>query len=128
MTESAATAALPDDRRREPRQTLTDVTVAIEGRAYPVRDWSESGFLAEGYEGGLGVGDRTDIDMSAPSSDGAIDVACQAIVVRVDGEARTLAAAFVRLDRETRVALQEHFQKIDATERGGNRDRPESRD
>lgn len=117
MDKPVTQAAEQDERRREPRQTLTDATVTIEDRAYAARDWSESGFLIDGYEGGLAAGDRTDIRMSVPLDDGSLDLACQAIVVRIDAAAKTLAAAFARMDREMRVALQRHFRGVEAADR-----------
>lgn len=122
MEKPVTQATEKDERRRETRQTLTDATVMIEDRAHAARDWSESGFLVEGYEGGLAAGDRTDIRMSVPADNGAFDLACQAIVVRVDAEAKTLAGAFARMDKETRVAIQRHFREIEAADRNADPD------
>ena len=123
MDKPVTQTAGKDERRREPRQMLTtDATVTIEGRAHAARDWSESGFLIDGYEGGLAAGDRTDIRMSVPLDDGAFDLACQAIVVRIDAATKTLAAAFARMDRETRVALQGHFRGVEAADRTADPD------
>ncbi|MDH3593248.1 MAG: hypothetical protein OEU09_00955 [Rhodospirillales bacterium] len=98
------------DRRRETRNATPGGTVEIDGRAYPIVNWSYSGFLAESYAGDRKAGDRVDITFTVEPGDGrAFAFACKAMMVRVDPEARKLVGAFVEMDAATRAKLSRYF-------------------
>jgi hypothetical protein len=98
------------DRRREAREDVPDGTVEIDGRAYPVANWSYSGFLAGCYTGDCKAGDRVDIKFTVHLRDGqAFEFACKAMMVRVDPESQKIVGAFVEMDAATRAKLARHF-------------------
>ena len=85
-------------RRHAPRTEVTGWTVQIGKRAYPVKDWSQHGFLATSCRLKRKVGDRLDIHFSMPVEGGGIETMRRAIVVRVDPKRRELAAVFATQD------------------------------
>jgi hypothetical protein len=93
MTQTLATAQTVQDRRREPREEVPGWLVWIEGKTYPVKNWSESGFLATPCAYDTAVGEVLDLTFSVPA-DTRFEFSCQATVVRVDPESQELAAAF----------------------------------
>jgi hypothetical protein len=98
------------DRRRETRRTAPGGKVEIDGRTYPIENWSYSGFLAGPYAGERKAGERVDITFTVEPDDGqAFAFACKAMMVRVDPEARKLVGAFVEMDAATRTKLARYF-------------------
>ncbi len=94
------------DRRLEPRGTRVDGHVSVNGRDYPLKDWSRRGFSAVGFGAELYPGDkiRLNVCLSLPGGlPGEEDSApltfdCSAVVVWVDRERRELAGVFTELD------------------------------
>lgn len=101
---------LGHERRREPREELGEATVEIAGQAYPVKDWSSSGFRAAPCSAAHKPGDRVDIRFSALLPEGKIEFASQAIVVWADARKQELAGVFVMMEPEARVAVARHFE------------------
>ena len=98
------------DRRRESRKDAPGGMVEIDGRAYPVANWSHSGFLAGSYAGDRKAGDRVDITFTVEPGDGrTFAFTCKATMVRVDPEARKLVGAFVAMDAATRAKLARYL-------------------
>ncbi len=97
------------DRRRARREDVRLGTVEIGGRAYPVRNWSSTGFLAVPYDGEHSEGDSVDIHFEVQLSANTIAFFCKAILVRVDPRSRELAGVFTMMDRESRIAVARHF-------------------
>ncbi len=85
-------------RRRAPRIEVTDWTVEIGKKAYPVKNWNQQGFLATPCEPVHEVGDLLDIRFCALLSGGGIEDKHRARVVRVDRKRRELAAVFIAED------------------------------
>ncbi len=93
MTQTSATAQSSEDRRAAPREEVPDWLVWIGGKTYPLKDWSDSGFLATSCTHDVAVGDVLDLTFSVPA-DTRFEFSCQATVVRVDRETQELAATF----------------------------------
>jgi hypothetical protein len=97
-------------RRRETRRAAAGGKVEIDGRAYPVANWSYSGFLAGAYAGDRKAGDRVDITFTVETGGGqTLAFACEAMMVRVDPEGQKLVGAFVDMDPATRTKLARYF-------------------
>lgn len=111
-----ANDAAPEDnspeqeQRRETRLEALRGSVEIDGRFYPVKDWSVNGFLITSYSAPQVKGDRLNIKFTLPLPQGKLEFECEAIAVRVDEERNELAAVFVKLDGETRLAIAESFE------------------
>jgi hypothetical protein len=102
--------AQPANRRREAREDVPEGTVEIDGRTYPVANWSYSGFLAGSYTGDRKAGDRVDIKFTVDLGDGGtFYFACKCVMVRVDPETQKLVGAFVEMDAAMRAKLARHF-------------------
>lgn len=86
------------ERRQEPRIAAVDGAVEIDGETYPVRNWSSRGFLATSCAIECDVTQGLDIRFRARLGRQMLDVACRAIVVRIDADKRQLAGCFIKMD------------------------------
>lgn len=93
MTQTSATAQAAVEKRGAAREQLSDWLVRIDGKTYPVKDWSDSGFLATSCDFEPEVGEVLDLTFSVPA-DTRFEFSCQATVVRVNPENQELAATF----------------------------------
>lgn len=98
-----------EERRREPREEVTDGRITILGETYPVHNWSVRGFMIHSCPLDRSPGDRFDIDVSIPLPEQQLAFACRAIVVRADAERQRLAGVFVGVDKATQAAIDDHF-------------------
>ena len=98
------------DRRRERREDISLGTVVIDGRSFPVRNWSSTGFLAAPYTGSHKEGDSVDIRFEIQAPGETINFACKAILIRVDLKSQELAGVFTMMDRDTRIRVARHFE------------------
>jgi hypothetical protein len=99
----------PPERRREDRKKLAGGTVEIDGRSYPVENWSYTGFLAGSYEGARKAGDRVDIKFTAETGGQGFTFSCKAMMVRVDPASRKIVGAFIDMEAGTRAKIARHF-------------------
>ncbi len=97
------------DRRRQPREEVTLGTVDIGGRAYPVKNWSTTGFLAAPCDCKCREGDRVDIRFHVDVPGKSVRFACKASLVRVNREPGEVAGVFTMMEREDRVLVAGHF-------------------
>ena len=97
------------DRRREVREDVKFGTVEINGRSYPIRNWSSTGFLAQPCDFKCSEGDSVDIRFHVEIPGKTFRFDCKAILVRVDKKKQEVAGVFTMLDRETRVRIANHF-------------------
>lgn len=86
------------ERRREPRGSEIDGQVSIDGRPYPLKDWSRRGFSAGAYTAEHYPGDKIDMKVEVEVDGEALAFRCRAVVVWVDRERRELAGVFTDLD------------------------------
>jgi len=86
------------DRRREPRGTRIGGRVRLDGRPYPLKDWSRRGFSAVGVEPVFYPGDRVALTVEVDLAEEPLSFDCRAVVVWVDRERRELAGVFTDLD------------------------------
>ena len=98
------------ERRRERREDVSLGTVTVDGRTFPVRNWSSTGFLAAPYAGDYKEGDSVDIRFEVQVPGRSINFACKAILIRVDLKAQELAGVFTMMDRESRILVARHFE------------------
>ena len=97
------------ERRREGRERAYG-SVIIDEQSYQLLDWSSSGFLVEGFGGGLSKGDRVKIEFEVRIDDETYFFNCGAIIVRADAETGHLAGAFVDMTEEDRLAVAQYFE------------------
>ena len=97
------------DRRREFREDVMSGTVEIQGRSYPVKNWSSTGFLAAPCDCKCSDGDSVPIRFHVEVPGKSFRFDCKAILVRVDGKSGEVAGVFTMMDRETRVLIANHF-------------------
>lgn len=86
------------ERRREPRGTEIDGRVSIDGRSYPLKDWSRRGFSAGAYTAEHYPGDKVDMEVEIEIDGEPLAFGCRAVVVWVDRDRRELAGVFTDLD------------------------------
>ena len=103
------------DRRIEPRGSHIDGQVSIEGRAYPLKDWSRRGFSAGAYTAEHYPGDKIALDVEVEVDGQALAFGCQAVVVWVDRDRSELAGVFTELD----MRVQEKIMRSVFARRGG---------
>ncbi|NIA71523.1 hypothetical protein HBA54_23305 [Pelagibius litoralis] len=72
--------------------------VSIDGRDYPLKDWSRRGFSASRYRAEHYPGDKVEMTVRVDLDEEPLVFACQAVVVWVDRDRRELAGVFTRLD------------------------------
>jgi len=97
------------ERRREPRIAAIDGSVEIDGQAYPIKNWSSAGFLATSRVIERDVTDGLDIRFRARLGQRMLDIACRAIVVRIDADRQLLAGRFTKLDDAAMCQIAQHF-------------------
>ena len=97
------------ERRREGRERAYG-SVTIDEQFYQLLDWSSSGFLVEGFGGGLRKGDRVKIEFDVRIDGDTYFFRCGAIIVRADAETGHLAGAFVDMKQEDRLAVAQCFE------------------
>lgn len=99
-------------QRREEREDVLKGYIMINGKSYPLSNWSSMGFLAQDYEGAAQLGDRIDIEVYLTSQTGSeFEFKCQAILTRVHAESKTIAGSFVRVSVDIRKKIADHFTK-----------------
>ena len=96
------------ERRREPRGTQIDGRISLNGRNYPLKDWSRRGFSAVGVGAELYPGDKIALTVEIELEDEPLSFDCCAMVVWVDRERRELAGVFTDLD----LRVQEKIMQV----------------
>ena len=97
------------ERRQEPRIVAVDGTVEIDGQTYPIKNWSSAGFLATSCVIERDVADGLDIRFRARLGQQMLDIACRAIVVRIDADRQLLAGRFAKVDDAAMGQIAQHF-------------------
>ncbi len=97
------------DKRLSLREETAEAVVEIWGDTYPVKNWSNSGFLAASCTLDRKEGDEVEIDFSVPLRYRRLEFNCRALVVKVDKDKQELAAMFVMIDDWTRQKIDAHF-------------------
>ena len=86
------------DRRTEPRGSRLEGLISIDGRDYPLRDWSRRGFSATRYRAEHYPGDKINMTVRVDLDDETLNFSCEAVVVWVDRDRREIAGVFTKLD------------------------------
>ena len=86
------------EKRHDKRMTGRPLSIEIDAQRYAVESWSMGGFLIAAYRGGRGAGERLDVRVVIVDGQQRTDQLVTAEIVRVDRNARSLAARFVDLD------------------------------
>ena len=101
------------ERRRQPRLKVRgDSYARIDGRDVAVLNWSEDGFLAGPYAGGLIPGQRASVRLVVRDfhdREGTLDVSLTVVVKRIDS--RGLAARFYQPERYKRLMLKDFYSR-----------------
>ena len=97
------------EKRRDPRENVEDGEVEINGRTYPLCEWSRRAFMAKPCDIDCNTTDRIEIEFRVRYPDKRIEFSSRAIVVRIDKERQELAAIFVMLDEAAQTAIANHF-------------------
>ncbi len=99
-----------DDSRREGRRRAQGY-VKIAGNDYQLVDWSSSGFQVEGSVDSLDKGARVPIEFTVTIDDVDYYFECHAVIVRLDEAQSRLAAVFVEMDDDDRLAVAQYFEE-----------------
>ncbi len=99
----------PQEQRNETRENLSVVTVQIDDKVFPVKNWNTRGFMAMFYAGNLKEDDETEIILSATLADSKFRCRCRAKILWVDPTKLEIGGLFVDLDAETKAALKHQF-------------------
>ena len=86
------------DRRLEPRGAHIDGQISLDGRNYPLKDWSRRGFSAVGVGPLLYPGDKISLSVAIDLEGEPLTFDCSAVVVWVDRERKEVAGVFTDLD------------------------------
>lgn len=101
------------ERRRQPRlRARGDSFVRIESRDVALINWSEDGFLAGPYAGGLIAGQKAAVRIVVHDfhdRSGKLDLELTVVINRIDG--RGIAGRFYSPDRYKRLALKDYYTK-----------------
>lgn len=101
------------ERRRQPRlRARGDSFVRIEGRDVALINWSEEGFLAGPYAGGLIAGQKAMMRIVVRDFHdraGKLDLELAAVIKRIDG--RGIAGRFYAPERYKQLALKDYYAK-----------------
>lgn len=91
-------ASPSSERRLEPRGTRIAGHISLEGRNYPLKDWSRRGFSAVGVGTLLYPGDKVALSVEIDLEGEPLSFDCNAVVVWVDRERKEVAGVFTDLD------------------------------
>lgn len=86
------------ERRAEPRGSQIDGHICIDGKDYPLKDWSRRGFSAGSYGAEHYPGDKIAMSVEVDLDGEPLAFDCRAVVVWVDRDRRELAGVFTDLD------------------------------
>ena len=99
-----------EERRREIREQLSDGTVIIEGRSYPINNWSASG-IGIGPTGFLpNIGRRLQMTARVPLESGVLTFDATCMVVRRSEKEGIFGGTYFGVDEESRAVIDEHFR------------------
>ncbi len=102
---------MTSERRSEPRLDVNRATIQLEGRGYPLMNWSARGFLAGSYGGGLKPGDEVDIGIAVPFVGTMREFEGKARVIRVDEERGEIAGYLEAMGEDwSDEALAQYFR------------------
>ena len=100
----------PSQRRKEVRENLSDSSVTIDNKTYPVRNWSKSCCLVGPVDFSVTIGRRLDASFEISVADESMAFACRIGVIRVDSDENCFAASFLDLEDGDRKEIEGHFQ------------------
>ncbi len=105
----------PEERRREPREELTEGTATIDGKTYPLRTWSARGFCIGEVDFETSPTRRLDAEFSVKLPDQTLDFSCRIVVVRVIAGKQEIGGTFVKIDKQMQEKIDEHFAVFSPT-------------
>lgn len=73
-----------DTRREHERRDMDSCVAIIDGKAYPVKNWSKGGILLTGDERSFGLNDIKDVTMKFKLADRVMDVQHNGRILRKD--------------------------------------------
>jgi len=91
-------ASSRSERRLEPRGNRIDGHISLDGRNYPLKDWSRRGFSAVGVGALFYPGDKVALSVEIDLEGEPLNFDCSAVVVWVDRERKEVAGVFTNLD------------------------------
>ena len=112
--EAGGESAEPPQRRRELREFEISGSVTVKEQAFPLKNWSSSGFAVSECAEVFEENERVDIDFAITLESGPLSFSCKAIIVRADPESGDMAGAFVEMRREDRVAVANYFEIMES--------------
>ena len=101
------------ERRREVRETLSDSSVKIDGKAYPVQNWSKSACYIGPVDLDVTLGRRLDASFEISIAGERLEFACRIGVLRVDNDVDCFAANYLDLGKEVRREVEKHFKELE---------------
>lgn len=94
------------DNRAEPRLEAHEGSILIDGKGYPLDNWSSAGFAVMAYKGERQPGDEIDITYSLYVNKRQVQLHSRAMVIWRDSERNRLGATVVEMDEESRSQLK----------------------
>ncbi len=83
--------------------------IRLDGKDYPLIDWSSGGFLADGYRGPHHNGDRLDAHFTIRLDDDPYEFDCKVFVVRIDEVHRNIAGIFIEMKAKDRLKIAQYL-------------------
>ena len=105
----------PEERRREPRDEVTEGTATIDGKTYPLRNWSARGFCIGEIDFEVSPTRRLEADFSVKLPDQTLDFSCRIVVMRVIADKQEIGGTFVKIDKQAQKKIDEHFAVFSPT-------------
>jgi hypothetical protein len=103
-----------EERRREIREQRTDGDAYVDGRKYPLNNWSASGFAVGPCNLTPPLGTRLEIEFHVPLSEQILIFKTLCLVVRHVKDEGLFAGMFSSLDDDTRKSIDEYFEVLTA--------------
>ncbi|GAB4393772.1 MAG: hypothetical protein Tsb0032_14420 [Kiloniellaceae bacterium] len=102
----------------EPRGSRIDGFISLDGKDYPLKDWSRRGFSAGAYAAEHYPGDKIVLNVQVDVDGEPLMFDCQAVVVWVDRERKELAGVFTELDMRIQEKIMRALfaQRLEAQE------------
>ena len=80
-------------------------TIHMDGAAYPLVNWSQSGFLAKDYTGERSAREKLQVTLSVTLAGSPYEFTTTAMLVRVDRDGRKAVGAFVDMETSLKVEM-----------------------
>ena len=99
------------EQRQHPREMAAKGNAIVDGREFPVRDWSPVALLLEDCDLDVQSNDSLPLRFSVPLTEHNHNISCDGYILRVDRASRRVVVMFSGLSKVARRVVDAHFEQ-----------------